>query len=62
MQGSHDCDVTIIVVEGNKIKSLTEVTRSWELAEEDNADGGSHHAVMRNSIHLKFFIDYNTYG
>ena len=25
MQGSHDCDVTIMLLEGNKIKCLTEV-------------------------------------
>jgi len=26
MQGSHDWDVTIMLLEGNKIKDLTEVT------------------------------------
>jgi len=26
VQGSHYCDVTIVLLEGNKIKGLTEVT------------------------------------
>jgi hypothetical protein len=52
MQGSHNCDLTIILLEGNKIMVLNEVTRLWALGKEDSADGGSDYTLMRKSIVL----------
>jgi len=52
MQGSLNCDLTIILLEGNKIMVLNEVTRSCALGKENSADGGSDYALMRKSIVL----------